>query len=124
MKPVELFSRDVHTCWATTYQFDLKLFDQFLLRRLGNAPLNAAVLCDENRVSDALVSLADVDFHVAPSPTRRYLLRGVRLPSGGRFHPKTYLFASARKTILLVGSGNLTRSGLDRGREAFAQLDA
>ena len=124
MKPIELFSRDVHTCWATTYQFDLKLFDQFLLRRLGNAPLNAVVLCDEDGISDALVGLADVDIHVAASANRRYLLRGVRLPSGGRFHPKTYLLASARKTILLVGSGNLTRSGLDRGREAFTQFDA
>lgn len=119
MKPVDYFSRDVHSFWATTFQFDLKLFDQFLLRRLGNAPLNSVVLCDEDCLTDALTALSDVDVFVVGNANRRYLLRGVKLPSGGRFHPKTYLFASRRRTVLLVGSGNLTRTGLDRGRETF-----
>jgi len=79
MKPVEFFRRDVHTFWATTYQFDLKLFDQFLLRHLGQQPLNAVVLCDEDNVSSALSSLRDVDRHVAASANKRYLLRGIRL---------------------------------------------
>lgn len=124
MKPIEHFSRDAHTFWATTYQLDLKLFDQFLLRRLGSTPLNAVVLCDEDGVSDALPNPSDVDAHVAANANRRYLLRGIRLASGGRFHPKTYLFASRRRTVLLVGSGNLTRTGLDRGRETFVEFDS
>jgi hypothetical protein len=124
VKPVELFSRDVHTFWATTFQLDLKLFDQFLLRRLGNEPLNAVVLCDEDDLSETLGQLTEVDRHVAANANRRYLLRGIRVPSGGRFHPKTYFFASRRQTVLLVGSGNLTRSGLDRGAETFATFDA
>lgn len=124
MKPIEFFSQDVHAFWATTYQLDLKLFDGFLLRRLGGTPLNAVVLCDEDGVSEALLGLTDVDAHVAANANRRYLLRGIRPPSGGRFHPKTYLFVSRRRTTLLVGSGNLTRSGLDRGRETFVSFDA
>ena len=123
MKAVDYFSRDVHSFWATTFQFDLKLFDQFLLRRLGNAPLNSVVLCDEDCLTDALSALSDVDIFVVGSANRRYLLRGVKLPGGGRFHPKTYLFASRRRTVLLVGSGNLTRTGLDRGRETFVGYD-
>lgn len=124
MKPVELFSRDVHTFWATTYQFDLKLFDQFLLRRLGNQPLNAVILADEENVTQALAGLTEVDLHVAFNANRRYMLRGARTPSGGRFHPKTYFLSSRRRTVLLIGSGNLTRPGLDRGREAFCAYDA
>jgi hypothetical protein len=124
MKPVDFFSRDVHTFWATTFQFELKLFDQFLLRRLGNAPLNSVVLCDEGDLTDTLGQLTEVDRYVAANANRRYVLRGMRVPSGGRFHPKTYLFASRRRTVLLVGSGNLTRSGLDRGSETFAAFDA
>jgi hypothetical protein len=119
MKAVDYFSRDVHSFWATTFQFDLKLFDQFLLRRLGNAPLNSVVLCDEDCLTESLSALSEVDMFAVGSANRRYLLRGVKLPSGGRFHPKTYLFASRRRTVLLVGSGNLTRTGLDRGRETF-----
>jgi hypothetical protein len=123
MKAVDFFARDVHTFWATTFQFDFKLFDQFLLRRLGKAPLNAVVLCDQDCLSETLGKLSDVDIYVTANANRRYLLRGVRVPSGGRFHPKTYLFASRRRTVLLVGSGNLTRSGLDRGRETFVAYD-
>ncbi|MEJ7772661.1 MAG: hypothetical protein WKF51_12230, partial [Geodermatophilaceae bacterium] len=124
MKPVDYFSRDVHTFWATTFQFELKLFDQFLLRRLGSAPLNSVVMCDEGDLTDTLRQLTEVDRYVAANANRRYVLRGMRVPSGGRFHPKTYLFASRRRTVLLVGSGNLTRSGLDRGSETFAEFDA
>lgn len=124
MKPIDFFSRDVHTFWATTFQFELKLFDQFLLRRLGNAPLNSVVLCDEGDLTDTLGQLTEIDRYVAANANRRYVLRGMRVPSGGRFHPKTYLFASRRRTVLLVGSGNLTRSGLDRGSETFAEFDA
>ena len=124
MKPVELFSRDVHTFWATTYQFDLKLFDQFLLRRLGNQPLNAVVLADEQNITETLGGLSEVDVHVAYNANRRYLLRGARTASGGRFHPKTYFLSSRRRTVLLIGSGNLTRPGLDRGREVFCTYDA
>ncbi|MFN8175821.1 MAG: hypothetical protein U0T02_12215 [Solirubrobacteraceae bacterium] len=124
MKPVDLFSRDVHTFWATTYQFDLKLFDQFLLRRLGHQPLNAVVLADEGNLTDTLAGLGEVDVHVANSANRRYLLRGAQTASGGRFHPKTYFVSSRRRTLLLIGSGNLTRPGLDRGREVFCTYDA
>ncbi len=124
MKAVDYFARDTHTFWATTYQVDLKLFDQFLLRRLGSAPLNAVVLCDEDCLTHALNGLSEVDIFVVSSANRRYLLRGVKLPSGGRFHPKTYFFASRRRMVLLVGSGNLTRTGLDRGRETFVAYDA
>jgi hypothetical protein len=123
LKPVDHFSRDVQTFWATTFQFDLKLFDQFLLRRLGEQPLNAVVLGDEDNLTDALTGLTELDRHVAGSANRRYVLRGVRLRSGGRFHPKTYFFSGRRSTLLLVGSGNLTRSGLDRGREVFCAYD-
>lgn len=124
MKPVDLFSRDVHSFWATTFQFDLKLFDQFLLRRLGHEPLNAVILADEDDLTETLGQLSEVDRYVVGNANRRYLLRGMRVPSGGRFHPKTYLFASGRRTVLLVGSGNLTRSGLDRGSETFVEFDA
>jgi hypothetical protein len=124
MKPIGFFGHDVRVFWATTYELDLKLWDQFLLRRrLPQQPLNAVVLCDETSLDDDLSRVSDLDKHVVATANKRYVLRGVRVPSGGRFHPKTYLFAG-RGTTLLVGSGNLTRSGLDRGREVFTQFDA
>jgi hypothetical protein len=38
----------------------------------------------------------------------------------GAFHPKTYFFGNASEGVLLIGSGNLTMSGLERGREVFS----
>jgi hypothetical protein len=54
---------------------------------------------------------------VAPV-NHRWLLRPVQF-GAGRFHPKSYLSATARTAKLLVGSGNLTSGGLDGGREVF-----
>ena len=124
MKPVDYFQRDVYAFWATTFQFDVKLFDQFLLRRLGHGPLNAVVLCDAANLSLALSQLSEVDEHVVKSANSMYALRGMKVPSGGRFHPKTYLFATKQSVRLLVGSGNLTWSGVDRGAEVFSHFDA
>ena len=46
MRLEALLGRTVRGFWATTYSFDLKLFDQYLLRRLAPSPLNAVVLAD------------------------------------------------------------------------------
>ena len=45
---------------------------------------------------------------------RRWLLRGAQL-GAGRFHPKSYFAVTPTKATLLVGSGNLSTSGLDEG---------
>jgi hypothetical protein len=105
--------------WATSYSFDLKLFDQYLLRRLAQRQLNATVLVDHDKLASAWEHVREGETYLARQAGRRYLLRGVRLPGGGAFHPKTYLFAHADEATLLVGSGNLTRPGIDHGYEAF-----
>ena len=38
----------------------------------------------------------------------------------GAFHPKTYLLGNASEGVLLVGSGNLTMGGVERGNEVFS----
>lgn len=114
-----LLGRTVRGFWATSYSFDLKLFDQYLLRRLAESPLNAVILADHDKLSATWEQLHEAERYLAKQVGRRYLLRGVRIPSGGVFHPKTYLFARADHATLVVGSGNLTRPGIDHGREVF-----
>ena len=117
-----LLGRSVRAFWATTYSFDLKLFDQYLLRRLAQSPLNAVVLADHDKLASVWERLHAGDSYLARQVGRRYLLRGVRLPGGGAFHPKTYLFGRADHATLLVGSGNLTRGGIDHGHETFTSF--
>ena len=36
--------------WATSYSLELELFDEYLFRRLGEAPLNATLLVLQQRL--------------------------------------------------------------------------
>ena len=54
-RPVhELFIGAASAMWATTYSVDLSLFNEFLLPRLGDPPLNVVVLADHRRLSASL----------------------------------------------------------------------
>lgn len=118
MKVASSFNGRWTSFFATTYSIELEFFDEYLFRRLGEPPLNATVLTDAGAHARLWTSGDD--------PTRRlrranrdYLLRPVLFGTGA-FHPKTYLLANASEGILLVGSGNLTLSGVERGREVFS----
>ncbi|MFE2473705.1 phospholipase D-like domain-containing protein [Streptomyces mirabilis] len=114
---VELFTGDAQALWATAYTLDLGLFNEFLLARLGEPPLNIAVLADHRRLTASLARIPAERADTLAPVNRRWLLRGVRI--SGAFHPKSYLAVTGSGAKLLVGSGNLSAGGLDDGREAF-----
>ncbi len=119
IKPIaELFRSDCVAFWAATYNLDLALFNEYLLRRLGDPPLNAVVLCDQRCLDDSLAAVPVERLDILAPVNRRWLLRGVRF-GAGRFHPKSYLAVTSRTARLFVGSGNLKTSGIDSGREVF-----
>ena len=104
--------------FATTYSIELEFFDEYLFRRLGEPPLNATVLTDAGTHARLWISGDDQTRRLRRA-NRDYLLRPVLFGTGA-FHPKTYLFGNASEGVLLVGSGNLTMSGVERGREVFS----
>lgn len=122
MKFEQLLARNVRGFWATSYSFGLKLFDQYLLRKLSQNTLNAVILSDHGKLSEVWEHLPANEHYLACSVGSRYLLRGVQVPGGGAFHPKTYLVVRANDATLIVGSGNLTRDGIDGGREVFTSF--
>lgn len=122
MRVAAQFRPGTRAFWGTTYALELTLFDQYLLRQLGGPPLNAVVLADHWKLSQMWDRLEPEQHYLARQANRVYLLRGVQVPGGGAFHPKTFLFARRDEATLLIGSGNLTRSGLDAGKEAFASF--
>jgi hypothetical protein len=123
LRVVASFDRHWTVFWATTYTFELPFFESFLLPRLGEPPLNATILVDAKRLADAVQDLAGDTPWRGARANRDYLVRGVA-PTRGAFHPKTYFFGNYRTGVLLVGSGNLTMSGLESGKEAFTRFDA
>jgi len=124
MRFQHLLTRSVRGLWITSYSFGLRLFDQYVLRMVSQSPLNAVVLADQGKLAELWRNLPEGDEYLAKGAGRRYLLRGVSSAGGGAFHPKTYLFARAKGATLLVGSGNLSREGIDRGHEVFASFDS
>lgn len=125
MKVAQLFHPGRTAFWATSYGLGLELFDQFLLRRLGDPPLNAVLLIDQGKAAELWDRLGQQgEGWRARRANSDYLVRGLRAPGGGAFHPKTYLFADPDEGSLLVGSGNLTLDGLDQGAETFVRFDS
>jgi hypothetical protein len=47
----ELFTGAATAIWSTTYSIDLGLFNDFLLPRLGEPPVNIAVLAGRRRLT-------------------------------------------------------------------------
>jgi len=123
MKVASLFRPGTRAFWGTTYGFGLALFDQYLLRQLGGPPLNAVLLADHSKLSEIWNGLDPREHYLARHANRVYLLRGIQLPGGGAFHPKTYLFVRRDEVTLIVGSGNLSRQGIDAGKEVFTSFD-
>lgn len=119
VRPIaELFRGDCVALWATTYNVELNLFNEYLLRRLGDSPLNAVVLADRRRLDESLASIPPEWLDTLGPVNRRWLLRGLQVGTG-RFHPKSYLAVRSRSATLMVGSGNLSTYGIDAGREVF-----
>lgn len=123
MKVASLFRPGTRAFWGTTYALCLGLFDQYLLRQLGGPPLNAVLLVDHWKLSEVWDRLGVDEHYLARQANRVYLLRGLELPGRGAFHPKTYLFVRRDEATLVVGSGNLTRHGIDAGKEVFTAFD-
>jgi hypothetical protein len=122
IRPVlEVFRPNALALWVTTYSIELELFNEFLLGRLGDPPLNIAILADPQRLSATLERIPPEKADRVAAINQRWLLRGAKI-GAGRFHPKSYLMVTPTKTTLLVGSGNLSTSGLDEGREVFTEF--
>ena len=123
VQPVaELFISTATALWATTYSIDLALFSEFLLARLGDPPLNIAVLADHRRLAASLQRIPAERADTLTTVNRRWLLRSV--PVTGAFHPKSYLAVTGSHVTLLVGSGNLSAGGLDEGKEVFTTFQS
>ena len=119
--PAEFFAPRWTCFWATAYQFEPSLFEQFLFHRLGDPPLNVTLLLDAEKLAETWAAMAGGEQWRLQRVGRDYIVRGVK-PGSGSFHAKTYFFGNARDGLLLVGSGNLTLRGLEQGHEVFSRF--
>lgn len=107
-----LLDQRADNCFVLTYNLDLPFFEYMLFEPLHNGGCrNVAVLCDPRQYQSALD-----DVPVLTHLGQRYLCLPATV-SKAAFHPKLLLLTSDEDGLLLLGSGNLSRSGLTHNRE-------
>jgi hypothetical protein len=109
-----------HTAIYLTYGADLAFFEEAILHGLWQKDCRYhLIFMDAERYADTVGDLRDSAEWVG----RRYIVVPVQLGSGRAFHPKVMLLLGPQQGRLLVGSGNLTFTGLGQNHELFTCLD-
>lgn len=102
-----------------TFTFDPIFFENYCLDRYR-------ALADNRNVSVLLDQFTYDQILVAPAGSRprlanvRYLLHPIAVP--GTFHPKLFLFTAKDRGLLVIGSGNFTKTGLTSNAELVTAL--
>lgn len=112
-----LLRQRAENCIAATYNVDLPFFEYLVFEKLyARGCRNTAVLCDPGQYQ---LALADIPLlkHVG----QRYLCVPCTAARAA-FHPKIVLLTSAESGLLLLGSNNLSRSGLVRNLEVTTRF--
>lgn len=113
-----LLRRRADNCIAATYNVDLPFFEYLVFEKLyPGGCRNTAVLCDP-----AQYQLALDDVPLLKYLGQRYLCVPCTA-AGASFHPKIVLLTSSQSGLLLMGSNNLSRSGLVRNLEVATRFE-
>lgn len=112
-------SSTFHSAILTCYSFDPFFYANFFKPQLNARGIcNQLVLIDANRLDEAK---EDERFSFIPgvSPFEGYTPLRIECKSGGVFHPKIGIFIGEKRVTAIVGSGNLTYSGMSYNDEAW-----
>ena len=107
--------RRYHTCLMTAYTFDFLFFERRVLPVLrGTGIKNINVFVDKKELASSVEMAGPKSF----AGHHAYSL--IDLASTGVFHPKIMLLIGKSEGMLVVGSGNLTGSGLSSNDEIWS----
>lgn len=107
-----------HSALLTTYNFDPIFFESVylsMLRKLGIT--NITILMDA-KMYDQLLS--DTNYHCHQVTQNNYTLVRQENTHSGVFHPKMVMLFGEEEGVLILGSGNLTYSGLSNNEEVWS----
>ena len=117
-------SRVYHSAILTCYSFDPKFYSNFYKSELNARGIrNQIVLVDADRLDEATESERLSSF-AGTSPFSGFTPLRTATPTGGVFHPKIGLFIGAKRVTAVVGSGNLTYSGMSFNDEVWCAFSA
>lgn len=112
-----LSKQQAENCVALTYNLDLPFFEFMLFEPLYYGGCrNVTVLCDPRQYDIALD-----DIPVLKHLGQRYLCLPATVAEAA-FHTKIILLTSSEAGLLLIGSGNVSRSGLTHNQEVWTRF--
>ena len=103
-----------HSCILACYNFDFSFFEERVLPTLRTANIkNVNVLADGNYLEQAQEMTTGKEFKF--NKTYNFL----PVYEQGVFHPKIMLLTGLKQGLLIIGSGNITSSGLSTNDEIW-----
>jgi hypothetical protein len=116
--PLELLRGQYEHALLTTYSFNLRFFEEWVLRSLWAAEVrNVVVFVDRSQLGAALLdrapTLAGRAYHLVSGSSAKHA-----------FHPKLLLVSGREGARLCVSSANLTADGQLRNAESAIAFDA
>ncbi|CAM4172228.1 hypothetical protein FLAN108750_13850 [Flavobacterium antarcticum] len=103
-----------HSCLLTCYSFDFSFFEERILPELRTANIkNVNVLADGHFLELAQENTTGKEFK--HNKTYNFL----PIYESGVFHPKIMLLTGVKHGLLIIGSGNITSSGLSTNDEIW-----
>lgn len=108
-----------HSAILTSFTFDPYYFSNYYMPQMRSRGIKNIVVLIDSTQYDAILEYTDTfkSFH-------DYTLIRVKNNSNGVFHPKISLFLGDKQALALVGSGNLTYSGMSHNRELWGAFCA
>jgi len=118
MRLYERFAdKSYHTSIATTFGIDFDAYENIVLPRLRGAGCrNNILISDARMLTHALAGASVLPRHAG----RLYTVNGVS--ARGAFHPKLFLQCGRKNGRLILGSANLTASGLAGNLELVGMI--
>lgn len=100
----------------TTYNFDIRLFEQAVLNGLfTNNVRKVSIYIDAEEFTKSLQNVKTCQIG------KKYMVNPIRINS--TFHPKVILLLGEKKARLILGSANITTSGYTTNHEVFNFID-
>ena len=107
-----------HSALLTTYSFDPIFFESVYLSTLRKLGITNIVVLMDASMYDQL--LADTNYQCHRVTQDNYTLVRQENTYSGVFHPKMVLLFGEEEGALVIGSGNLTYSGLSNNEEVWS----
>lgn len=109
-----------HSAIVTSFTFDPYYFSNYYMPQMRSRGIKNVVVLIDSTQYDAIME----DTETFKGFRHDYALIRIQNKTNGVFHPKVSLFLGDKQVLALVGSGNLTYSGLSHNKELWGAFCA